>query len=39
LSDGSLVQLMDDMTAFDGLPAAEPEPMLTVDSGDGSGQD
>jgi hypothetical protein len=39
LSDGSLVQLMDDMTAFDGLPAAEPEPMLTVDSGDSSGQD
>lgn len=39
LSDGSLVQLMDDMTAFDGLPATEPEPMLTVDSGDSSGQD
>jgi hypothetical protein len=39
LSDGSLVQLMDDMTAFDGLPAAEPEPVLSVDSGDGSGQD
>jgi hypothetical protein len=39
LSDGNLVQLMDDMTAFDGLPATEPEPVLAVDSGDNSGQD
>jgi hypothetical protein len=39
LSDGSLVQLMTDMTGFDGLPAAEPEPMLAVDSADVAGQD
>jgi anti-sigma factor RsiW len=39
LSDGSLMQLMDDMTTFDGLPAAEPEQVLTVDTGENSGQD
>lgn len=39
LSDGSLVQLMDEMAAFDGLPAAEPEPMLAVDTGENSAQD
>jgi anti-sigma factor RsiW len=34
LSDGNLVQLMNDMDQFDALPAAEPEPVLAVDSGD-----
>src|SRR3954464_5068020 len=34
LSDGNLVQLMDEMDTFDALPAAEPEPVLAVDSGD-----
>src|SRR5437762_7518398 len=35
LSDGNLAQLMDDMDQFDALPAAEPEPVIAVDSGDG----
>ena len=39
LSDGSLVQLMDDMTQFDGLPAWEPEPMISVDSVENIGQE
>ena len=34
LSDGNLVQLMTDMDQFDALPAAEPEPVISVDSGD-----
>jgi hypothetical protein len=34
LSDGSLVQLMNDMDGFDALPAAEPDPIISVDSGD-----
>ena|SRR5437762_2329188 len=34
LSDGNLVQLMNEMDRFDALPAAEPEPVITVDSGD-----
>src|SRR2546423_6388556 len=34
LSDGNLVQLMSDMDRFDALPAAEPEPVISVDSGD-----
>jgi anti-sigma factor RsiW len=34
LSDGDLVQLMDDMDNFDALPAAEPEPVIAVDAGD-----
>lgn len=34
LSDGNLVQLMNDMNQFDALPAAEPEPVISVDSGD-----
>jgi anti-sigma factor RsiW len=34
LSDRNLVQLMNDMDQFDALPAAEPEPVLAVDSGD-----
>ena len=34
LSDGNLVQLMNDMDGFDALPAAEPEPVISVDSGD-----
>lgn len=34
LSDGSLVQLMSDMDGFDALPASEPDPVISVDSGD-----
>ena len=34
LSDGGLVQLMNDMDRFDALPGSEPEPVLSVDSGD-----
>jgi len=34
LSDGNLVQLMNEMDQFDALPAAEPEPVISVDSGD-----
>ena len=34
LSDGILVQLMDEMDRFDALPAAEPEPILSVDNVD-----
>lgn len=34
LSDGDLVQLMNDMDDFDALPAAEPDPVIAVDSGD-----
>lgn len=34
LSDGNLVRLMNDMNRFDALPAAEPEPVIAVDSGD-----
>jgi anti-sigma factor RsiW len=34
LSDGDLQQLMNDMDQFDALPAAEPEPVIAVDSGD-----
>jgi anti-sigma factor RsiW len=34
LSDGSLVQLMNDMDRFDALPNAEPDPVISVDSGD-----
>ena len=33
LSDGNLVQLMDDMSRFDALPASEPDPVIAVDSG------
>jgi anti-sigma factor RsiW len=33
LSDGSLVQLMNEMNRFDGLPASEPDPVISVDSG------
>jgi len=34
LSDGSLVQLMNEMDRFDALPTAEPDPVISVDSGD-----
>ena len=34
LSDGNLVQLMNEMDRFDTLPAAEPDPVISVDSGD-----
>jgi anti-sigma factor RsiW len=34
LSDDNLVQLMNDMDQFDALPAAEPEPVIAVDTGD-----
>jgi hypothetical protein len=33
LSDGNLVQLMNDMNRFDALPATEAEPVIAVDSG------
>jgi len=33
LSDGDLVQLMNDMSRFDALPASEPDPVIAVDSG------
>jgi anti-sigma factor RsiW len=33
LSDGNLVQLMDEMDRFDALPASEPDPVIAVDSG------
>ena len=33
LSDGNLVQLMNDMSRFDALPASEPDPVISVDSG------
>ncbi|HST08591.1 MAG TPA: zf-HC2 domain-containing protein [Gemmatimonadaceae bacterium] len=32
LSDGDLVQLMNDMDDFDALPGSEPEPVIAVDS-------
>src|SRR5437762_7253480 len=35
LSDRNLVQLMNDMNDFDALPVSEPEPVISVDSGDG----
>jgi len=34
LSDRGLVQLMNDMDTFDALPGSEPEPVISVDSGD-----
>jgi anti-sigma factor RsiW len=34
LSDGSLVQLMNDMDGFDALPGSESDPVISVDSGD-----
>jgi hypothetical protein len=33
LSDGNLVQLMDEMNRFDALPATESDPVISVDSG------
>jgi anti-sigma factor RsiW len=39
LSDGDLVQLMNDMNRFDALPATEPDPVIPVDSGSGLEQD
>ena len=33
LSDGDLAQLMDEMNRFDALPASEPDPVISVDSG------
>lgn len=33
LSDGNLAQLMDEMNRFDALPASEPEPVISLDSG------
>jgi hypothetical protein len=32
LSDGSLAQLMDEMSRFDALPAAEVDPVMFVDT-------
>lgn len=34
LSDSNLVQLMNEMDQFDALPGSEPEPVISVDSGD-----
>lgn len=34
LSDGDLVQLMNEMDDFDALPTAEPEPAIAIDTGD-----
>jgi len=34
LSDRGLVQLMNDMDTFDALPGSEPDPVISVDSGD-----
>ena|SRR2546426_4303079 len=34
LSDRSLVQLMNEMDRFDALPSTEPDPVISVDSGD-----
>jgi anti-sigma factor RsiW len=34
LSDGNLVQLMNDMNRFDALPATELDPVIPVDTGD-----
>jgi len=34
LSDNGLRQLMNDMDGFDALPTTEPEPVISVDSGD-----
>jgi anti-sigma factor RsiW len=34
LSDGKLVQLMNDMDRFDALPNSESDPVISVDSGD-----
>jgi hypothetical protein len=39
LSDGDLVQLMNDMNRFDALPASEPDPVISVDSGSSLEQD
>lgn len=39
LSDGSLMQLMNEMNRFDGLPATEPDPLIPVDTGDNIEQD
>ena len=39
LTDSDLRQLINDMNRFDALPASEPEPVISVDSGDSLGQD
>jgi hypothetical protein len=38
LSDNNLRQLMNDMNSFDALPTTEPEPVISVDNGDGLDQ-
>jgi anti-sigma factor RsiW len=38
LSDNNLRQLMNDMDGFDALPTTEPEPVISVDNGDGLDQ-
>jgi anti-sigma factor RsiW len=38
LSDNNLRQLMNDMDSFDALPTTEPEPVISVDNGDGVDQ-
>ena len=39
LSDGGLVQLINEMNGFDALPASEPEPVFAVDTSSPSDQD
>ena len=39
LSDGGLVQLMNEMNSFDALPASEPEPVFAVDAATTTEQD
>ncbi len=39
LSDGDIMQLMNDMNRFDALPASEPEPVISVDNGTSLEQD
>lgn len=39
LSDGNLVQLMNEMNRFDALPGAEADPVIPVDTGDNIEQD
>ena len=39
LSDGDLALLMDEMNRFDALPASEPDPVISVDSGDTTEQE
>jgi hypothetical protein len=39
MSDGSIVQLMSEMSSFDALPANDPEPVFTVETSLGDEED